>query len=95
MCPLPINRLAEHVNEIVQKYEWDNFQEEYGISWDRWLSETDRDLQPMLDRWWEKQSNDAKINWIRLYLGELKIEQNTLSFKIKQLDSILRQMESL
>lgn len=70
-CPLPLERLAEQVGEIIAAHEWASFQAEYGVSWDEWLRDHNSEAQQMLDRWWAKLPEHQQREWIMTYRSEL------------------------
>lgn len=86
-CPLPVQRVAEHVGEIIAAVEWASFQSEYGVSEDEWLRDHHRDAEEMAERWWAALPADQQKEWIARYRSELVEQARWIQLTIDQLDS--------
>lgn len=85
-CPIPIDRLADHVPEIEQAQEWASFQSEYGVSQHEWLQNNEQNAQNMLNRWWNQLPIDIQQEWIVRYRSEIAEQIVSLKKQLEWLD---------
>lgn len=92
-CPIPLDRLAEHVPEIETARSYASFQSEYGISLDSWLRDNQDAAQSMLNDWWQQRTTKDRLQWLTTYRDELNGRKCWLNLKLNEINKLIGEGE--